>query len=139
MIYSVKSPIDDQPMDGISNMRVLKWASFNYSNTNYAIRLSDIYIIKVYLSSHHFGWQNFTTNFAFQCEDWYATNGGNCEEITRIAEQLARSASMALLPLLDLLAAAGINKLGLRATLDQDNVCLFNAEAIQITNNITHS
>ncbi|XP_033156823.1 zinc finger FYVE domain-containing protein 9 [Drosophila mauritiana] len=98
----VKSPIDDQPMDGISNMRVLKWASFNYSNTNYAIRLSDIYIIK--------------------CEDWYATNGGNCEEITRIAEQLARSASMALLPLLDLLAAAGINKLGLRATLDQDNV-----------------
>jgi len=42
-------------MDGISNMRVLKWASFNYSNTNYAIRLSDIYIIKVYLSSYHFG------------------------------------------------------------------------------------
>jgi len=30
--YSVKSPIDDQPMDGISNMRV--HASFNYSNAN---------------------------------------------------------------------------------------------------------
>ncbi|EDV55457.1 zinc finger FYVE domain-containing protein 9 [Drosophila erecta] len=98
----VKSPIDDQPMDGISNMRVLKWASCNYSNVNYAIRLSDIFIIK--------------------CEEWYATNGGNYEDITRIAEQLARSASMGLLPLLDLLAAAGINKLGLRVTLDQDNV-----------------
>ncbi|KAH8348700.1 hypothetical protein KR084_009944 [Drosophila pseudotakahashii] len=96
----VKSPIDDQPMDGISNMRV--HASFNYSNANYAIRLSDIYIVK--------------------CEDWYATNGGNYADITRIAEQLARSASMALLPYLDLLAAAGINKLGLRATLDQENV-----------------
>ncbi|KPU76042.1 uncharacterized protein Dana_GF12817, isoform C [Drosophila ananassae] len=96
----VKSPIDDQPMDGISNMRV--HASFNYSNTNYAIRLSDIYIVK--------------------CEDWYATNGGNYADITRIAEQLARSASMALLPFLDLLAAAGINKIGLRATLDQENV-----------------
>ncbi|XP_017060990.1 zinc finger FYVE domain-containing protein 9 [Drosophila ficusphila] len=96
----VKSPIDDQPMDGISNMRV--HATFNYSNANYAIRLSDIYIVK--------------------CEDWYATNGGNYADITRIAEQLARSASMALLPFLDLLAAAGINKLGLRATLDQENV-----------------
>uniref|UniRef100_A0A6P4FDL2 Zinc finger FYVE domain-containing protein n=1 Tax=Drosophila rhopaloa TaxID=1041015 RepID=A0A6P4FDL2_DRORH len=96
----VKSPIDDQPMDGICNMRV--HASFNYSNTNYAIRLSDIYIIK--------------------CEDWYASNGANFADITRIAEELARSASMALLPFLDLLAAAGINKLGLRATLDQENV-----------------
>lgn len=32
-------------MDGVANMRV--HASFNYSNTNYAIRLSDIFIIKV--------------------------------------------------------------------------------------------
>ncbi|XP_043947667.1 zinc finger FYVE domain-containing protein 9 [Drosophila biarmipes] len=96
----VKSPIDDQPMDGISNMRV--HASFNYSNANYAIRLSDIYIVK--------------------CEEWYNTNGGNYADVTRIAEQLARSASMALLPFLDLLATAGINKLGLRATLDQENV-----------------
>ncbi|XP_037713477.1 zinc finger FYVE domain-containing protein 9 [Drosophila subpulchrella] len=96
----IKSPIDDQPMDGISNMRV--HASFNYSNANYAIRLSDIYVVK--------------------CEDWYNTNGGNYTDITRIAEQLARSASMALLPFLDLLATAGINKIGLRATLDQENV-----------------
>ncbi|KAH8246560.1 hypothetical protein KR038_009760 [Drosophila bunnanda] len=96
----VKSPIDDQAMDGISNMRV--HASFNYSNANYAIRLSDIYVVK--------------------CEEWYATNGGNYADITRIAEQLARSASMALLPFLDLLAAAGITKLGLRASLDQENV-----------------
>lgn len=59
---------------------------------------------------------------ASQCDDWYATNGANYADITRIAEQLARSASMALLPFLDLLAAAGINKLALRATLDQENV-----------------
>lgn len=45
VFYRVKSPIDGQPMDGISNMRV--HASFNYSNANYAIRLSDIYIVKV--------------------------------------------------------------------------------------------
>lgn len=65
---------------------------------------------------------HFYPKSLFQCEDWYATNGGNYADITRIAEQLARSASMALLPFLDLLAAAGINKIGLRATLDQENV-----------------
>ena len=32
-------------MDGVSSMRV--HASFNYSSSNYAIRLTDIYVIKV--------------------------------------------------------------------------------------------
>lgn len=32
-------------MDGVANMRV--HASFNYSNANYAIRLTDIFIVKV--------------------------------------------------------------------------------------------
>ncbi|XP_041447795.1 zinc finger FYVE domain-containing protein 9-like [Drosophila obscura] len=41
----VNSPIDDMAMEGISNMRV--HASFNFSNANYAIRLSEIYIVKV--------------------------------------------------------------------------------------------
>lgn len=45
--YRVKSPIDDRLMDGVSSMRV--HASFNYSNSNYAIRLTDIYVIKVCL------------------------------------------------------------------------------------------
>jgi len=73
---------------------------------------------------------NIFTSFSRQCEDWYNTNGGNYTDITRIAEQLARSASMALLPFLDLLATAGINKIGLRATLDQENVCLMKLEII---------
>lgn len=32
-------------MDGLANMRV--HANLNYSNTNYALRLTDIYIVKV--------------------------------------------------------------------------------------------
>lgn len=32
-------------MDGLANMRV--HANLNYSNTNYALRLTDIYILKV--------------------------------------------------------------------------------------------
>lgn len=44
-IFSVKSPIDEKSMEGISSMRVHD--SFNYANANYAIRLTDIYILKV--------------------------------------------------------------------------------------------
>lgn len=46
-ISSVKSPIDDRLMDGVSSMRV--HASFSYSNSNYSIRLTDIYVIQVSL------------------------------------------------------------------------------------------
>ncbi|XP_030382863.1 zinc finger FYVE domain-containing protein 9 [Scaptodrosophila lebanonensis] len=97
----VKSPIDDKPMDGVANIRV--HGTLNYSSTNYIIRLTDVFILK--------------------CDDWYATNAENFSDIARISEQLARSSAMALLPFLDLLAAAGISKIGLRATLDQENVC----------------
>ncbi|XP_013119149.2 zinc finger FYVE domain-containing protein 9 [Stomoxys calcitrans] len=102
----VKSPIDDRLMDGVSSMRV--HASFNYSNSNYAIRLTDIYVI--------------------QHADWYNTNSSTLSasttsDVTRMTEQIARSTSMALVPFLDLLAASKSTKIGLRATLHQDNVC----------------
>ncbi|TMW39663.1 hypothetical protein DOY81_015257, partial [Sarcophaga bullata] len=102
----VKSPIDEQLMDGVSSMRV--HASFNYSSSNYAIRLTDIYVIKY--------------------DDWYKTNSSTIStattsDITRMTEQIARSTSMALVPFLDLLAASKSTKIGLRATLHQDNVC----------------
>ncbi|KNC31156.1 hypothetical protein FF38_13972 [Lucilia cuprina] len=102
----VKSPIDDRLMDGISSMRV--HASFNYSNSNYAIRLTDIYVVKY--------------------DNWYNTNSSTISaatttDITRMTEQIARSTSMALVPFLDLLAASKSTKIGLRATLHQDNVC----------------
>ncbi|XP_037951624.1 zinc finger FYVE domain-containing protein 9-like [Teleopsis dalmanni] len=102
---NVKSPIDEMSMEGTSSMRV--HASFNYSNTNYLIRLTDIYIIKY--------------------DEWYNSTSSQLSatstDITRIAEQIARSTSMALVPFLDLLAASGSTKIGLRTTLHQDNVC----------------
>ncbi|XP_073812365.1 smad anchor for receptor activation [Musca autumnalis] len=102
----VKSPIDDRLMDGVSSMRV--HASFSYSNLNYAIRLTDIYVI--------------------QHTDWYNTNSSilsaeTTSDVTRMTEQIARSTSMALVPFLDLLVASKSTKIGLRATLHQDNVC----------------
>uniref|UniRef100_T1PEC1 FYVE-type domain-containing protein n=1 Tax=Musca domestica TaxID=7370 RepID=T1PEC1_MUSDO len=102
----VKSPIDDRLMDGVSSMRV--HASFSYSNSNYSIRLTDIYVI--------------------QHADWYNTNSSTLSaettsDVTRMTEQIARSTSMALVPFLDLLVASKSTKIGLRATLHQDNVC----------------
>lgn len=43
--------------------------------------------------------------------------------MSKLSEQIARSASVALLSFLDLLAANGLTKLAIRATLDQDQVC----------------
>ncbi|CAD7015197.1 unnamed protein product [Ceratitis capitata] len=101
----VKSPIDEKSMEGISSMRVHD--SYNYSNANYAIRLTDIYIIKY--------------------DEWYAASqsalASTSMEITRMAGQIARSACGALVPFLDLLVASGSRKLALRATLHQENVC----------------
>lgn len=43
--------------------------------------------------------------------------------MSKLSEQIARSASMALVSFLDLLATNGMTKLAIRATLDQDQVC----------------
>ncbi|XP_011198660.2 zinc finger FYVE domain-containing protein 9 [Bactrocera dorsalis] len=101
----VKSPIDEKSMEGISSMRVHD--SFNYANANYAIRLTDIYILKY--------------------DEWYTSAqsalAATSMDITRMAGQIARSACVALVPFLDLLVASGSRKLALRATLHQENVC----------------
>ncbi|XP_036331337.1 zinc finger FYVE domain-containing protein 9 [Rhagoletis pomonella] len=101
----VKSPIDEKSMEGICSMRVHD--SFNYSNANYAIRLTDIYILKY--------------------DEWYASAqsavAATSMDITRMAGQIARSACVALVPFLDLFVASGSRKLALRATIHQENVC----------------
>lgn len=43
--------------------------------------------------------------------------------MSKVSEQIARSASIALVSFLDLLAANGLYKLGIRATIDNDQVC----------------
>lgn len=65
--------------------------------------------------------------FKFQYDNWYNTNSSTISaattsDITRMTEQIARSTSMALVPFLDLLVASKSTKIGLRATLHQDNV-----------------
>lgn len=45
--------------------------------------------------------------------------------ISKLAEQIARSTCVALVSFLELLAANNLTKIGLRVTLDQENVSVF--------------
>lgn len=52
-----------------------------------------------------------------------SAHGKDPIDISKLSEQIARSASIALVAFLDLLATSGLRKLAIRATLDQDQVC----------------
>ena len=60
---------------------------------------------------------------AFQCEDG-ATSAklGDPLEVNNLSESIARATCIALIKLLDLLAASGLTILAVRATMDQENV-----------------
>ncbi|XP_055372116.1 zinc finger FYVE domain-containing protein 9 isoform X2 [Condylostylus longicornis] len=96
----VTSPIDDKKLDGISSIRV--HSGLNYSNSNFIIRWTEVFLIQVKEEP---------------------IPGKVPIDISKISEQIARSASTALVPLLDLLEASGCIKIALRVTLHQDNVC----------------
>ena len=59
-----------------------------------------------------------------QCEEGGVANvrTGTDLDISRVSESIARAFCVALVPLLDLLATAGLLILAIRATLDPDNV-----------------
>lgn len=52
--------------------------------------------------------------------------GGDPLDISRLSESLARATCLALIKLLDLLAQAGLTKLGVRATVHPENVSCLN-------------
>uniref|UniRef100_A0A1L8E370 Putative smad anchor for receptor activation n=1 Tax=Nyssomyia neivai TaxID=330878 RepID=A0A1L8E370_9DIPT len=94
----VVSPIDNKKMDGIPSIRVHKGQDF--SSANHIIRWTEVFIIKVEDDSSH-----------------------SSVNIPKVAEQIAQSTAVALVSFLDLLAANGLRRIGLRTTLDQETVC----------------
>ncbi|XP_055705238.1 zinc finger FYVE domain-containing protein 16 isoform X2 [Phlebotomus papatasi] len=94
----VVSPIDNKKMDGIPSIRVHKGQDF--SSTNHIIRWTEVFILKVEDDSSH-----------------------SSVNIPKVAEQIAQSTAVALVSFLDLLAANGLRRIGLRTTLDQETVC----------------
>lgn len=94
----VKSPIDKKEMDGIVSIRAHN--TLDYSNANHMIRWTEVFIIK-------------------SDEESSARDPVN---VSKISEQIAKCASAALSSFLDLLAANSLTKIGLRVTLDPENV-----------------
>ncbi|XP_059608967.1 zinc finger FYVE domain-containing protein 9 [Phlebotomus argentipes] len=94
----VVSPIDNKKMDGIPSIRVHKGQDF--SSSNHIIRWTEVFILKVEDDSSH-----------------------SSVNIPKVSEQIAQSTAVALVSFLDLLAANGLRRIGLRTTLDQETVC----------------
>ncbi|KAL6266989.1 hypothetical protein P5V15_000072 [Pogonomyrmex californicus] len=95
----VKSPIDGQLMDGIPSIRVHN--GIDYKGATRFIRWTEVFIIK---SDDH-------------------SNGVNDPvDINKLSSSIAKATCAALVKLLDLLATAGLTKLGVRTTIHPDNV-----------------
>ncbi|KAF3425184.1 hypothetical protein E2986_12298 [Frieseomelitta varia] len=95
----VKSPIDRQPMDGIPSIRVHN--GIDYKGTSRFIRWTEVFIIN---SDDH-------PNGVYDPVD-----------INKLSGNIAKATCTALVKLLDLLANAGLTKLGVRTTIHPDNV-----------------
>lgn len=62
------------------------------------------------------------SNFFNSQSDEESAHGKDPIDMSKLSEQIARSASIALVTFLDLLAANGLVKLAIRTTLDTDHV-----------------
>lgn len=106
--FSVISPIDRFSLNGIPSIRVHR--GLDYSNKNHMIRWTEVFIIK-------------------SDDDGTADRGGarsineDQMDISKMAEQIAKSTCLALVSLLDLLVSNGMTRIGLRVTLEE-NVCV---------------
>ncbi|XP_015117207.1 zinc finger FYVE domain-containing protein 9 isoform X2 [Diachasma alloeum] len=95
----LKSPIDNRPMDGIPSIRV--HSGNDYMGTSRFIRWTEVFIIK---------------------SDDHPNGVHDPVDLNKLSEGIARATCAALVKLLDLLAAAGLTKLAVRATIHPDNV-----------------
>lgn len=95
----VLSPIDKKPLNGVPSIRVHRGT--DYSNANHIIRWTEVFIIQGDEESNH---------------------PGDPINMSKLSEQVAKSACTALVAFLDLLASNGFTKIGLRIMLDSENV-----------------
>ncbi|XP_055525841.1 zinc finger FYVE domain-containing protein 9 [Wyeomyia smithii] len=95
----VVSPIDKKPLNGVPSIRVHRGSDF--SNTNYIIRWTEVFIIQGDEESNH---------------------PGDPINMSKLSKLVAKSACTALVAFLDLLASNGFLKIGLRIMLDPEQV-----------------
>ncbi|XP_032684691.1 zinc finger FYVE domain-containing protein 9 isoform X2 [Odontomachus brunneus] len=95
----VKSPIDGQLMDGIPSIRVHNGT--DYKGITRFIRWTEVFLIK---------------------SDDHSNGVSDPVDVSKLSGSIAKATCVALVKLLDLLATAGLTKLGVRATIHPDNV-----------------
>ncbi|ETN61396.1 smad anchor for receptor activation, partial [Anopheles darlingi] len=89
----VTSPIDRKPFDGVPSIRVNRGT--DYSNANHIIRWTEVFIVK---------------------GDEESNLPGDPINMSKLSETLAKTACIALVAFLDLLASSGHSKIGLRVS-----------------------
>lgn len=105
-------------MDGITSMRVHK--GFDYTNANHLIRWTEVFIIQVsVLYILRIAIILIIINFQ---SDEVSVHVRDPMDVSKLSEQIARSTCVALVSFLDLLAANNLMRIGLRITLDPENV-----------------
>jgi len=96
----VRSPIDDKPMDGIQSIHI--HGGTDYVGNSWLIRWTEVFLLQ--------------TDETINCRRSEPVN------ISRLAETLAQACCLALTVHLDSLKMAALTKIGLRATIDTENV-----------------
>ncbi|GAB6028768.1 Zinc finger FYVE domain-containing protein 16 [Chamberlinius hualienensis] len=96
----VRSAIDGKPLDGVTSIRVHR--GMDYVGENYLIRWTEVYIIK-----------NDTVVTSRSCDP---------TDVSKVSDTLAQACCLALASHLSSLYSNGLNKIGLRITLDSESV-----------------
>ncbi|XP_050081531.1 zinc finger FYVE domain-containing protein 9 [Anopheles aquasalis] len=95
----VTSPIDRKPFDGIPSIRVNRGT--DYSNANHIIRWTEVFILK---------------------GDEESNLPGDPINMSKLSETIAKTACIALVAFLDLLASNGHSKIGLRVSANRSEM-----------------
>lgn len=96
----VKSPIDGMAMDGVSSIRI--HCGTDYVGDEHLIRWTEVYLVRT--------------------DDSVGSRRTDPVDISKVSDSLAQACCVALAPHLGHLYTAGLTKIGLRVTLDPDNV-----------------
>lgn len=99
----VESVIDKQSLSSVPSIRVHNGKDYTSNTGNYFIRWTEVFII-----------QNSEENSKNQ----------DTINISKISESIAKAVCQALIKYLDLLSSNNFHKIGIRATLNVDNVCI---------------
>jgi MAD, mothers against decapentaplegic interacting protein len=114
--------VDGAKLEGVPSIRVHNGT--DYRGERFFIRWTEVFLLKV-VCKFASQWNGFYSTWCvcFQSEDVGAARGEL--DISRVSGNVARAFCVALEPLLDMLASAGLLILAVRITLHPEQVSLF--------------